>query len=351
MLGATLQLSNFVLGAAAYAPFGGNVSFDENAHYLSREYPGARDGVARWHGIDGATMSIYTTLGVAYRLGCLSFGVTGNLILTSLHLTRAQTLDGTNDLKQEGRSQIDVSGVHGSFGLGVMLEVLPERLYLSASYQAQPGLGVQKLDGALRVDSTVHDGADSFTRDVTFHQALPDIWRLGARFKPTPSVELRLAADLTRWSVLQTQCVSLRNAACVVTPDGDGLPDGGVVQNIRRYWRDTVGVRVGASMWVTPALELFAGLGYEMGASPDRTLEPVLADGDNMAVALGGRIQVAHSWFLAAGYTHLQFLPRDNTGKSQLADPFTAALTRRPDAGGQYEQWVAIVNMNVTKTF
>ena len=49
--------------------------------------------------------------------------------------------------------------------------------------------------------------------------------------------------------------------------------------------------------------------------------------------------------------THLQFLVRDNTGKSQLADPQIAATTRRPDGGGRYGQWVGVLNLNLLKAF
>lgn len=351
MLGATFRLGHVVFGAAAYAPFGGNVTFDENQRYRSRAYPGAQDGVARWHGIEAATKSIYGTVGLAYRFGRVSIGVTGNLIFTSLALTRAQSLDGSNDLTQEGRSTLEVSGVHGSFGLGVMAEVISNRLFLSLSYQAQPGLGTQALNGSLQVDASAHQDSESFTRNVTFHQALPDIWRAGIRYRVSPTWELRAAADLTRWSVLQTQCVSVQSQTCQVTPDGDVAPNSGVVQNVRRYWQDTMGIRVGGSMWVRPSIELFAGMGYENGATPDQTLDPVLADGENVALALGSRVELMPTWFIAASYTHLQFLTRDTTGKSSLAAPGTAAVSRRPDAGGVYRQSVEILNVNVTKTF
>ena len=281
----------------------------------------------------------------------MAFGLTGNLIYTTMSLQRAQTLSGDNDLTAEGRSRLDVSGVHGSFGAGVMVEALPKTLWLGLSYQAQPGLGAMKLDGRLEVDATIPRNEETLSQDVTLHQALPDVFRLGARLRPTSDLELRLAADLTRWNVLRTQCVALKDQSCQVMANGEPAAGSGTVLNLRRYFENTVGVRAGASYWVTPPLELFAGLGYETAAVPDRTLDPVLADAANVAIALGGRLAVFERWFIAASYTHLQFMARDNTGKSRLADPDVNLVTRRPDGGGRYAQWVGILNANVTYTF
>jgi long-chain fatty acid transport protein len=353
MLGATMRVGDFAFGAAGYAPFGGEVHFDRAERFAGTMFPGAADGVARWHGYDASMMSIYATLGAAYRVGPLSIGATGNLILSSLSLDRAQVAsgDGQNDLEREGRSRLEASGVHGSFGAGVMFEAIERMLWLGLSYQAQPGLGQMTLHGNLRIDSSVAMPGDSLARKADFHQALPDVYRLGLRFRPSDVVELRLAGDVTRWSVLRTQCVGVEDQPCTVLPDGDAAPGSGVIVNMRRFWRDSIGVRGGGSYWIAPTFELFAGVGYETAAAPDTTLDPVLADANNLALALGGKLQFADSWYIALSYTQLQFFSRNSTGKSTLADPAVQAITRRPDGGGEYSQWVGIVDANVLKTF
>jgi long-chain fatty acid transport protein len=352
MAGATMRLGDFALGAAAFAPFGGQVGFDRNEYFSNSMYPGAADGVARWHGISGSTMSIYGTLGAAYRLGPMSFGVTGNLIFTTVSTVRATAVTEGNPVDAEGRSRLNASGIHGSFGLGMMFEALRQTLWLSASYQAQPGLGEMKLDGDAEFDDAIPavEGG-TFKQQITFRQALPDIWRLGARLRVNESLELRLAADLTRWSVLKTQCVSVRDLSCQVYSNGEAVPESGTLFNLRRGWKDTVGVRGGVSYWTHPELELFAGLGFETAATPDSTLDPVLADATNLMFAAGARYEIVDNWFVAASYTHLQFMNRDNTGKSQLADPKIDLTSRGVDGGGKYSQWVGILNANVMKTF
>jgi long-subunit fatty acid transport protein len=185
---------------------------------------------------------------------------------------------------------------------------------------------------------------------VTLTQALPDVWRVGARFRPLPTVELRLHGDRTRWSVLDTQCVALAGHACAVYPDGgDATSDGSTIQNVRRRWRDTTGVHGGASLWPVEALELFAGAGYETGAVPDSTLDPGLFDADNLELALGGRLQVARGLYLRLSYTHVLYAARENVGRSELA--IAALPTRRADGGGHYTLWLGLIGASLEARF
>jgi long-subunit fatty acid transport protein len=111
-------------------------------------------------------------------------------------------------------------------------------------------------------------------------------------------------------------------------------------------------VRIGVSRWVRPTFELFGGAGFETAATPDATLVLDLADADNMEIALGARLQLSKHFYFAASYTHLQFLDRDNTGKSTLAS--APVPTQQQDGGGQYTrntQWVGIFDLNLEMTF
>jgi long-chain fatty acid transport protein len=349
MLGATTRIGDLAIGASLSVPFGGRATWTKNDKFANDpNFPLAADGVQRWHIIEGALTFIYLTAGAAYRIGPVSFGVSGNFVLSSVKTVLAKNPTGVGDPDntREGRSTLDVSGKHGSFGVGAMLEALPNRLWIGASYQAQPALGPMKMNGTLTLD---YAGGSS-PLPVTMHQALPDVVRLGARFRPSDALELRMSGDLTRWSVMQTQCVSIENHECAVTPTGaDATSDGGTVQNLRRRWKDTYAIRAGLSGWISPAVEFFGGLGFETAATPDETLEPGIGDADNISTALGGRFELGHALFVAASYTHIQYLNRDNTGKSELS---TLELpTRRPDGGGKYTQWIGLVNFNIEKQF
>jgi long-chain fatty acid transport protein len=356
MLGASTRLGDLALGAGFFVPFGGRSSWDKNLRFAGDpRFAQAADGVQRWHNIDGAITVAYLTGGVAYRFGILSLGVTGNLIRSSVEQTQAKNIlgNGEPDTTREGRARLAVSGWHGSFGLGVLLEPIADVLWIGASYQAQPGLGEMALEGTL---VTRYDGATT-PFDVTFRQALPDVSRLGARVRPVPRLELRLFGDVTRWSVLQTQCVSLRDRPCAVDPSGaDATPEASTVQTVRRHWRNTWAVRGGLSYWPklgkSPAdqpLEIFVGAGAEKRAPPATTLEPGLIDADNVQGAFGVRVTLASTWALVASYTQLHYFPRDNTGRSQLG---SAELpTRRADGGGRYELSLSLVQTSLEKRF
>jgi long-chain fatty acid transport protein len=348
MLGASARFGKLALAAGLFVPFGGRQKWAQNSTFVGNsQFPLAADGVQRWHSIQGGVSFIYGSFGAAYRFGRLSLGASGNLVAASVASIRARNPAGDTlpHTDQEGRTDIEVSGLFASFGLGLMFEALEERLWLGMSYQAQPGLGPMTLKG--RVITTYMGVARQ--DNVALHQALPDIVRAGARYRVNDETELRVFGDFTRWSVLRTQCVALVNYPCAVTKSGDDPGAGGIFLNFRRYWRDTVGVRAGASRWLFPELELFVGLGFETAATPDETLDPELPDSQTLQGALGGRWEPVSKLFVALSYTHLYYLPRDNTGKSRLTN--ADVPTRRPDGGGTFKQWVGVFNANLEKVF
>ncbi len=301
----------------------------------------------RWHSIEGALTYVYGTLGVAYSIGRLSVGASANLIHSSVVSTKAKnpTGQGDPDTAREGRVTLDVGGWQGSFGAGALLELLEQKLWLGASYQAQPALGPMRLTGTLTL---AYDGS-SVPFPVTFDQALPDVVRLGARYRPFERLELRLFGDMTRWSVMKTQCVAVEGSPCRVDSTGADAGNSGVLLNLRRRWQDTFAVRAGVSRWFTDAVELFVGAGFETAAVPDATLDPELFDSQTISAALGTRLALPGKWFVGASYTHLQYLNRDNTGKSELTH--AVLPTRRADGGGRYTAWIGVLDANIEKEF
>jgi len=354
-LAATTWLRRVALGGAFYVPFGGRVHWDQNPRFVNDPaFPLAADGVQRWHIIEGSVTSLYFTLGAAVRLGPVAVGLTGNLVRSSVHSLQAKSFNPQQsvDPLNEGRIGIDVSGIHGSFGVGALAEVVPERLWVGASYQAQPGFGPMKLDGTLSTSL----GTDvAPPRPITYTHALPDIVRAGVRARPLPgqtagkhALELRLYGDFTRWSRLQTQCVSVQGEPCAVFPDGsDATPGATTIQNIRRGWRDTYGANVGASFWPSATVEVFAGTGFATAATPDATLDPMMPDADSYRFAGGGRFALPGGFHVTAGLTAVQYISRDNTGRSTLSD--AQLPTRRPDGGGTYDLWLGLFQVSLEK--
>ncbi|WP_437588409.1 OmpP1/FadL family transporter [Sorangium sp. So ce1000] len=350
MLGASARLGDLALGAGVYVPFGGAASWDTNSAFEGNgELAGPVDGVQRWHSIESSLQAMFFTLAAAYKIPelRLSLGVSGNLIRTQVSTVRARNASGDNALETEGRSLLEVSGVHASFGVGALVEAVPKQLWIGASYQSRPNVtGGETLEGTL---TNRFSGVSGPANDVELHEDLPDIVRLGARFVPAERVELRLFGDWTRWSSMENQCLTQVDAACEIDADGFAGAGARVVQNIVRRWDDTFGVRAGWSYWPRPAIEFFGGVGYDSNAVPDETLDPSALDFHDVSFALGGRFQVAKQLHLAASYTHLFYIDRNTTG-----DSITAGLhpnSRAPDSGGHYTQAIGVLNVNVDVGF
>jgi long-chain fatty acid transport protein len=392
-LGMTVQVGDhLVFGGGLFVPFGGRVHFGSNSSvptsapdaYVPNPNgngttipnpkftqscssstqpicPLAANGVQRWH-IDTASLTfLYATVGAALRFGPLSIGAAGNFINSQISDTQSHTLNGDIDSTVENSASLNVQGNNGSFAGGVMLELVPKHLWLAGSYQAQPGLGPQTLKGTLNYNQGAppyYPGTGSTNYNVDFHESLPDIIRAGIR-ADIGDVELRAFGDYTRWSLLTNQCInqSQYGPDCSVYPansnpntplGSDMTPKQSVVTNIPRYWKNTYGVRLGASYFASPVVELFAGVGYETGAVPDATIEPGAMDANNFLGSLGGSFLIADGLHFAASYTQIQFENRDVT-TSQLTTYSNPSLSQ--SGNGQYTQWIGVIDINAEKQF
>jgi long-chain fatty acid transport protein len=353
----TTHIGNLVIGGGFFAPFFGLSHWGENESFTNTaKYPLAKSGVQRWFGIDGKMEVLYFSLGAAYKLGPLSVGATGNFISTTVSSYQARNTAGLGvpDVTNEGRSYFDVQGYSASVGAGAMLEIVPQQAWLGVSYQSQPSMGEQSINGDLFVTPP---GQKAQHYDVTFHQSLPDVYRAGLRVHPKAIPwEFRAFGDFTRWSRMTRQCVVEKGNPCDVAADGSQLPNGVVLANIRRNWSDTWGVRVGASYWYKPRVELFVGAGYEIAASPDSTIAPDLPDANNILGALGGRFALTEYLFFMASYTHIQYLNRDvkNESSTLASDPVNGAYgypTVQGNGGGLYTQWAGVLSGNLEAMF
>lgn len=348
-------LENFGAGLSVYVPLGGSAAWEDNADYEGNTtYPGAVDGVQRWWTMDGRIQSLYVTAAAAYRIPSLrlSLGLGVNAVQSIVNTVRARNLDGTDDLVdaggnlKEGRSVIDVSGWNLGLSGGVIWEPV-ERVWLGLSYQSQPGFGEMRLDGTLgTVLATSEDGVT----DVELHQEMPDVWRLGGRWRPDDQWELRLFGEYARWSRFERQCiVNASNPTCDLRDDGSEITaDGSVIQNLQRNWEDAFGVRAGVSHWFTPGVEAYVGVGWDGNAVPDETIDPALIDMEKFTAAIGGQFALADNWSLAATFTQVFYAERDVAVSAVRS---FSAPSAQPNAAGTYNQSVSVLNVATQLTF
>lgn len=361
-----LGVENLGVGLAFYVPFGGQAGWDRNSDFASDQlFPGAVDGVQRWSVIEGEQRYLYLTAASAYRLPRqrLSMGLAVNAVRSQVNTIRARTVLGRDDLVtasgsiMEGRSLLDVSGWSLALGAGLLWQP-QDRLWIGASYQTQPGFGEYGASGTL---TNQFGPGERTTSDVELRMALPDVARLGVRYRPLERWELRLSGDYQRWSALKEQCLldGVDEAArCVLDERGavDEAEGGrGVVVNIRRQWQDTVGVRGGASYWVLPELELGAGLSFDSNAVPDENLDPSLMDMNKVVGTLGARYALegtglTGSFTLAA----VNYFSRtvEPSARDQMNERVTYSQPSRvPDGAGEYKQFVMFGALGVEYAF
>ena len=356
-----LGIPHFGIGAAFFAPFGGAASFNSNSAFMGNtSYPGAVDGVQRWWVIDGTIQSLYGSLAASYTIPSLhlSIGAAGNVVISQISTLRARTSDGTDDLVdsqgglKEGRSYLNVSGTSFSLGVGAILEPIVDKLWLGLSYQSQPGFGETTLTGTIENKF----GLSSVkTSPVEVKQSMPDSIHFGARYRPMPTVELRLFGEYDRWSVFTDQCIldaSVANRSCATKADGSAA-GAGLLAYLPRNWHDTWAFRVGGSYFVKPSVELYLGAGYDGSAVPDATMDPSLFDMTKIDFSLGGRFKVGDKLALAVTYTQVIFLDHTVPVRGTSADvpPALAFPTRGPDGAGTYSSSVGLLNLGLEYRF
>ncbi|MCC6214235.1 MAG: outer membrane protein transport protein [Polyangiaceae bacterium] len=353
MIGVSHSFGLVAVGAGFFTPFGGQAKWSQRTQYEANEYAGPVDGPQRWYTIDGDLRASYVGAGVAIRpVPMFSLGVTGNLVLGKVETIRARVVDGSDSIEDEGRSWLDVSGTHFSFGVGALVE--PElgegpeapRLRIGASYQSQPAI---ENGGEMRLQGTLNNnfGGAVSRSDVDFVQQLPDVVRAGVAYRPGGQrFELRVFGDYQRWSVMKAQCVVQPGAPCDRDPD---VNKDTYIQNQYRDWHDTFGARVGLSWFRSDVTELFVGIGYASNAVPDETLEPALMDFHSGTIGFGARIRAASWVHLSPSYTQVLYLGRDTT--TSRHDEYLGGKWKSPDSSGEYRQTVGVLNVNADFAF
>ena len=333
-----------VLAAGVFTPFGGPLRWQERDSFAGSRYPGPLDGVTRFHAIEGLSITSYGSLGASYALGDsgLRLGLALNAMYSRVQDVRAWS-GGSNNVAGEGRSLLDVDGWAWGVAAGAFYEDRAKRFRVGLSYQSRPNLaGGMKLGGRL-----TNDIGGPSSADVELHEDLPDIVRLGLAYRARSNLELRLFGAWERWSAFARQCVTPAGSSCNLTSSG-GQPDGGnVLQNVPRNFHDALEARAGVSIWTSPAVELFSGIGVMSEAVPDATLEASLPDFFGVTFSLGARYRFSDALSVGGSLSHIVSPARTASSRYQAYDP----PSKLPDASGRYAQSISYADLNVSVRF
>jgi long-chain fatty acid transport protein len=297
--------------------------------------------VTRFHAIEGLSITSYGSLGASYAFGQsgLRLGLALNGVYSRIEDVRAWS-GGGNAVASEGRSLLEVDGLAWSFAAGAFYEDRPKRWRLGLSYQSRPNVaGGVKLSGRLSNDI----GGPS-SADVELHEDLPDVVRLGVAYQASPNIELRAFGSWERWSAFERQCVAEAGAGCEILPSGAQIEGGKVLQNVPRNFQDGFEARLGVSVWTSPGLELFSGVGLMSQSVPDETLEASLPDFFGVTFSLGAKGRVSDAVSVGGSLAHIVSPARDaKSGFQEYALP-----SQLPDASGHYTQSITYADLNLT---
>jgi long-chain fatty acid transport protein len=340
------------VGLSLSVPFGGSEDFDKNEAYAGNSnYPGAVDGVQRWSIVNGTVQAVYLTLAAAYYIPAarLSVGVGLNGVSQAVNVLRGRTLLSTDDLVSasgssvEGRALIDVksNGVSASAGL---IWMPTDTLRVGVSYQSQPDFGKSTLSGDLT--NKIGAAATAPTTPVDFEQELPDIFRVGGSYALDQQWELRGELNYQRWSTFDKQCIldgTQPDRKCAIKSDGQLDTDAGgagVTANIDRQWTDSVGIHVGTTYRVTPAVQVMGGVAFDSNAVPDKTLDAAFVDSNKWLITAQGRFELGGGLALNARWLQVIFETRETSKVAPAASP-----TRVPSSFGKYTQGVGVFSL------
>ena len=348
-------------GFAFYAPFGGQAVWDDKEG--DANFPGSEAGPQRWYTIEGTIRTLAYTFALGYNIkpARLSLGLSGSLLQSSVSTIRARNADGTDNIgtgefQTEGRSFIDVSSFDYNIGVGALWNPIEDKLWVGLSYTSAPNLtGDQVLEGTL---TNLLGQTGQTEENIKFTSSLPDVVRLGGRYRPADNFEIRLFGDYTRWSLLEQQClindsVDDIETACQTNSNGTLANTGSdadkVLQVLQRRWEDSFGARLGASWWAIDQVELIIGGGYDSNAVPDSTLEPALIDMDKFTASLGVRYEFLENMGVMVTATNVFYSERDTTSAT-TAEGFSSP-SNQPGSQGVYNQNIFLLGANLELGF
>jgi long-chain fatty acid transport protein len=351
----------FFAGFASYVPEGGYASFSKASQWQNdKRAPGAYDGVQRWSLVSGAQISWWNTLAVGATIAParLSIGVSASLVRDSLNSLIARNKDASDDiatttgLTTEGRSLINVSGLHAALAVGLFWKPMEDgKLRIGASYTTRQGLSEARLKGSLQ---TQFGGGKDETQDADMLMSFPDVIRFGAAYMASPKLDLRIDFEWVRWSNLKRQCIVVSGSECNLNPDGsENKPVGSgsqILLNLDRQYQDAFGVRAGAGFFVTPEMELMGSLGIDTSAAPKAHLDSTYIDGLKLLASIGARMRIGERWFVGGSLTEMYMLPVDNSVEA-LANKNQKIPSLSPGNGGKYTESITFLDVNIGAKF
>jgi len=124
-----------------------------------------------------------------------------------------------------------------------------------------------------------------------------NLW-IGAAITPIPALTVELDAQWVFWKVYDTLKIDIPVGPTAPAPISRPLQGPSVSP---KDWGDALIMRLGAEYRFT-AISLRAGVIYDLGPQPDKSVEPLLPDTDRFEATVGIGWQFAKHWHVDAAY-------------------------------------------------
>jgi long-chain fatty acid transport protein len=289
------------LGFGIYAPYGLKLDWGAQRGFVGRTV---------LETVDLRTIFFTPSIGLALT-DEISFGFQVSLVPATIYLRQVLgASDGGQVLfpaadNQDGYAEMSASAFGVGAGAGVRVKLL-DHLRLGAMYRTGVDL---EFDGD--VDFTLPNGiptgiAASFRDgEVKTKVPLPPSLAFGVGWVDGP-LTLEVDLNVTFWSVIKELRIDFST----------GLPAPTTVSP--RDWTTTPTVRFGGEYRFGDYAARI-GLGYDLNAVPDHTLDPTLPDANRILMSIGGGAKLG-SLNLDLAYAAVLVAERESKGSKNFAD-------------------------------
>ena len=284
------------------------------------EYP--VDGPQRYTLVDSTVVEVTAGPSAAFEvIPGLSVGVGGQYKWMLAGQQLFLTTSGDDDPSGQIGFEMEASDPFTlSWNAGVLYED-PESQRWAVGVAFVPPVNYQ-AKGFLKADFSDHAvypgvvaEANPEDSDITLDISMPMQVKAGALFRPNERLEIEAATVFQKWDVVETITVSDLDME-VETAIGDPIVvDEDVV--LPAGYQNTWSARLGGEFDAHDMVTARAGVMWEGGAIPDKSMGVTLVDGNKYGYGLGGTLWLGDRWAVDAAWFQ-SFIPKQTITDSEL---------------------------------
>ncbi len=254
----------FVLGLAAYVPWGLHVKWDDNPSHNPAAYVASESYYIR--------ETVVPTL--AYKINN-KWSVGFGLLLGKTYAGEKRRIYAPGLPNHNKLLKIEMEDdFNWSFNVGVQYKPI-EQVTLGVTYRSKTDVD---LDGDAKVEHWDGINGNVDVDDVEIDH--PDQVQVGVRYAPNKKISLELDAVWTQWSLIDSYTAKFNPDLMGSTSEHES----------KRNWKDTIQLRIGGEWNINDMFSLRAGYFYDPSPIPDETFDTMWPDADRKTYSIGAGI-------------------------------------------------------------